>query len=57
MNLESRIEKLENVTLNIPTLSGVLNFHPECIFVDGKKYQDIEQIPEALRMKYPDQLA
>lgn len=56
MNLEGRVEKLENKTLNIPTLTGVLNFHPTCIFVDGKEYQNIEDVPEVLREKYSEQL-
>ena len=56
MNLESRIERLEDRTSNIPTLIGVLKFHEHCIFVDGAEYQDIEDIPEALQEKYREQL-
>ena len=58
MSIEKRIAKLEQFQKKAESmvLTGVLNFHPGCLFVDGADYQDVKDIPEALQEKYREQL-
>ena len=56
MGLKQRIRRLEALHVNIESLEGVLIFHPELIYVDGKPYTSIEDVPSELREKYPDLL-
>ena len=55
-SLKSRVKRLEEINGDLECLTGVLFFHESLIYVDGIAYRSIEDIPDALRMKYPASL-
>jgi hypothetical protein len=55
MSRKSRIEDLEQQhEKDSITLDGVQWFHDGCIFVDGHHFESLEEIPQELRLKYPN---
>ena len=52
-NLRARRERLEAMTGGAEVLSGLLLFYPGRIFLDGKSYTSIEDLPQEIRSKFP----